>query len=114
MSKGPGRVQRVILALIQADPHGAWTTENLCVEAYPDSPSDQKKERVAVLRALKRMTLPGTWEVGVASLSYCLYDPRDGASSARRIYLAEFHEERREQKRLARRPRRRSRGYFSR
>jgi hypothetical protein len=64
MSRGLGHVQRTILALIEADPHGAWTVEDICRRAYPDGPVE-KKHRVAALRALDKMKLPGTWGLWV-------------------------------------------------
>jgi hypothetical protein len=81
-------VQRVILALIEADPHGAWTTEQLCRAVYPNARCG-KKERVAVLRALKRMALPGTWglvQLFRAGAEYCLCDPCDDESVLRADY----------------------------
>ena len=84
MSKGPGRVQRAISALIDGDPDGAWTTADICRAVYPDDEID-KKHRVAVLYALRHMTLPGTWTVrrlSRAGVEYCLYDPcRDEAQT---------------------------------
>jgi hypothetical protein len=65
MSRGPGHIQRVILALIEGDPHGdgAWTLSQICEQAYPGINRPEKKHRVAVARALRKMKLPGTWEV---------------------------------------------------
>jgi hypothetical protein len=63
MSKGPGRVQRAILALIAANPNGAWTTEDLCRAAYPGVNRVEKKHRLSALRALRTMALPGMWMV---------------------------------------------------
>jgi hypothetical protein len=62
MSKGPGRVQRAILGLIEAEPDGAWTIADLCRDAYPGANQIERKHRVAVLSALRRLpALPGTW-----------------------------------------------------
>jgi hypothetical protein len=65
MSKGPGRVQRTIIALIEAEPDGAWTVEDLCRAAYPQTETVAKTRRQAVLRAWRTMpatrSLPGTW-----------------------------------------------------
>jgi hypothetical protein len=94
MSKGPGWVQRAIIALIEANPHGAWTTEDLCAVIYPaDEPVD-KSQRVAVLRAMRKMTLPGTWTVDRLSrpgISYCLFDPCDDESETRRRHAQWVH-----------------------
>ena len=61
MSKGPGRVQRAILALIAAEPDGAWSFEELCGLIYPPGERIERAQLLSVGRALKRMTLPGTW-----------------------------------------------------
>ena len=58
MSKGPGRVQRIISQMIAEEPEGAWTTDEICRRVYPDGASVDKKHRVAVLRALRRMKFP--------------------------------------------------------
>ena len=55
MSRGPGRVERAILSLMRADPDGAWTTEDLAEAAYPDAGAIEKRHRVAVLRAARRV-----------------------------------------------------------
>jgi hypothetical protein len=78
MSKGPGRVQRVILGLIATEPDGAWTVEDLCRAVYPHTQVAMKMRRVAVLYALRKIKLPGTWTVERLRRqggAYCLYDP---------------------------------------
>jgi hypothetical protein len=62
MSRGPGRVQQEIAALIAANPDGAWTTADLCQHIYGVKTAE-KKHRVAVVRALERMDLPPLWKV---------------------------------------------------
>jgi hypothetical protein len=47
MSRGPGRVQKLIHGLIASDPHGAWSVTQLRKHIYPDAPIE-KKHRVAV------------------------------------------------------------------
>ena len=64
MSKGPGQVQRAISALIAAEPDGAWSFEQLCRLIYPPGWLPNRAQKSAVGRALKRMSLPGTWRVG--------------------------------------------------
>jgi hypothetical protein len=90
MSKGPGYIQRSILALVEKEPHGAWTTSDLCRAAYGKRITVSKAHRVAVLRALTRMTLPGTFEVWKLPdvTEYCLCDPCDDESQMRRYWLA--------------------------
>src|SRR5215469_10407302 len=54
MSKGPGRVERAISALFDAEPDSAFTTEELCERIYPGA-AIEKKHRVAVIRAAKNL-----------------------------------------------------------
>ena len=89
MSRGPGRVQKLIDGLIASDPHGAWSVTQLCKHIYPDAPIE-KKHRVAVTRALRKMGLPVTWDVQKLSRQgseYCLYDRCDLESTLRYTYL---------------------------
>jgi len=77
MSHGPGHIQRTILALIDAHPDGAWTTSELCQLVYTVDQVD-KKHRVAVLRALRRIRLPDDWYIwrqGGAPHEQCLFSP---------------------------------------
>ena len=62
MSKGLGRIQRAILELIARNPDGAWQTSEICRHVY-GSYFVTKAQRVSVLRALRQMKLPGTWEI---------------------------------------------------
>ena len=64
MSKGLGRVQGAILALIAAEPDGAWSFEELCRLIYLEPGPVTRAQLGAVGRALKHMTLPGTWTTG--------------------------------------------------
>jgi hypothetical protein len=68
MSRGPGHIQRAIMAAFKADPNNAFLLSQLCERAYPGIKQIQKKHRVAVARAakaietldhLKRETLGG-------------------------------------------------------
>jgi hypothetical protein len=54
MSKGPGRVERIIEAVFAAEPDNAFTIEDLCDRVYPGEPIE-KKHRVSVLRAAKQV-----------------------------------------------------------
>jgi hypothetical protein len=89
MSRGLGHVQRTILAMIEADPHGAWTVEEICRRAYPGA-KVEKRHRVAVLRAFKRSgILPGAWTVKHLwpwGNVVALLDPYDDDSQARAAY----------------------------
>ena len=55
MSRGPGRIERAIYELFDQHPEGAWTTEDLCRVIYPTANRTEKKHRVAVLRAMKKI-----------------------------------------------------------
>jgi len=94
MSRGPGRVQKIIADLIASNPHGAWSVTELCKHIYPDA-CMEKKHRVAVTRALRKMVLPSTW--GVLALwrqgnEYCLYNRCDLESTLRYTYLGWWRE----------------------
>jgi hypothetical protein len=102
MSKGPGRVQRAVLALIDAEPHGAWMIGEVCERAYPLVPANAnalaariedkvaEKHRAAVQRVLRRTKLPGTWEVTrnwQRGRENVLFDPCDDESAIRAHWL---------------------------
>jgi hypothetical protein len=55
MSKGPGRIERAIAAILDAEPDNAFTTEDLCERVYSGVNRVEKKHRVAVLRAANRL-----------------------------------------------------------
>jgi hypothetical protein len=64
MSRGLGRVERAILDEMQKHPNGSFTTMELCEIAYESRHYNEccginhdipKKERVAVLRAVRRL-----------------------------------------------------------
>ena len=58
MSKGLGHVGRAVLAAFEDEPDNAFTTEELCERAYPSTAKylPERAQRVAVLRAVKRLT----------------------------------------------------------
>jgi hypothetical protein len=95
MSKGPGHIQRSILALIDSDPDhgdGAWTLGQICEHVYPGINRVEKKHRVAVARALRKMTLPEPWKVDRMighGEEYCLYNSCSLFSAARLDWHAE-------------------------
>ena len=62
MSRGLGRIQRAIHALMVSNEHGAWLMSEICVHVYPEVNGIEKKHQVAVNRALSSMELPGPWE----------------------------------------------------
>src|SRR5262245_46150314 len=59
MSRGFGRIQREITALLESEPWGAWTTTELCQRIYRIQ-NIEKRHRVAVTRALRGQVYPIT------------------------------------------------------
>lgn len=59
MSRGPGRIERAILAAFEADPDNAFTTRELIERAFPGLNRSEKKHQVSVLRAAKKMIARG-------------------------------------------------------
>jgi hypothetical protein len=55
MSRGPGRIERAIKAAFEAEPTRVFTTEHLCARVYPGVASIEKKHRVSLIRAAKRV-----------------------------------------------------------
>ena len=60
MSKGFGKIQRSIGALIRAEPDGAWAYEHLAERIYGTA-LFTRAQKNAIGRALARMRLPGSW-----------------------------------------------------
>jgi hypothetical protein len=76
MSRGPGRIQRAIIAAFKRDPKRSFTTQELVVLAYPGVRRIEKKHRVAVLRAARHvapkysrvaLTMSGSRGIGTGS-----------------------------------------------
>ena len=78
MSKGFGKIQRAIGALIRAEADGAWPYEDLAERIYGTT-RFTRAQKNAIGRALAAMRLPGTWEVWQASFNndrrFWLFDP---------------------------------------
>lgn len=55
MSRGPGRVERAIKAAFDAEPNRVFTTEHLCARVYQGVTRIEKKHRVSLIRAAKRV-----------------------------------------------------------
>jgi hypothetical protein len=55
MSRGPGRIERAIKAAFDADPTRVFTTEYLCTHVYASATKVEKKHRVSLIRAAKRV-----------------------------------------------------------
>jgi len=91
MSRGSGRTQRAIHALIASDEHGAWRVSDICKHVYSELGVVEKKHQVAVNRALSSMTLPQSWEArhsATRGSMRILYSTRDPESAARADLLA--------------------------
>src|SRR5215472_10864113 len=55
MSRGPGRIERAIKAAFDAEPARMFTTEYLCTHVYAGATKIEKKHRVSLIRAAKRV-----------------------------------------------------------
>jgi hypothetical protein len=55
MSRGPGHVERAIKAAFDAEPTRVFTTEYLCEQVYSHATKIEKKHRVSLVRAAKRV-----------------------------------------------------------
>jgi hypothetical protein len=57
MRRGPGTVQRQILALMNDEPDGVWSIDDLCraVYSWRAAPAASKAQKVAVLRVLGKV-----------------------------------------------------------
>ena len=54
MSRGLGKIGRVVEAAFAAEPDNAFTVDELCHRAYPGINRIEKRHRVAVLHAAKK------------------------------------------------------------
>ena len=88
MSKGCGKIQRAIGALIRAEPDGAWAYEHLAERIYGTA-LFTRAQKNAIGRALARMRLPGTWAVMRAVCQndrrFWLFDPCNLEAGARSL-----------------------------
>jgi hypothetical protein len=90
MSRGPGHVQQVIREMIEAEPNGAWTTDEICRRVYAGASIIEKKHRVSVLRSLRQIkTEIGTWSFDRVGQNgeYCLYDCCNDQSQVRTRFI---------------------------
>jgi hypothetical protein len=76
MSRGPGRIERGIVAMLDAEPDNAFTVEDFCQRIYGID-NVGKRHRVAVLRALAKLqkqrdTLSclSSWQQGSCSIYF--------------------------------------------
>ncbi|CAH1653436.1 conserved hypothetical protein [Hyphomicrobiales bacterium] len=61
MSRGPGRVERIITSTFEGNPEGAFDVEELARLVYPGIEQVEKKHRVAVLRAARKVAHRMHW-----------------------------------------------------
>src|SRR4051794_33615047 len=85
MSKGPGRVERAIRDLFSAHPTEAFTTADLIAVVFPDIEDADKKHRVSVLRAARRVIdSDPDWRMARATLArggLCIFFNSDNVQS---------------------------------
>lgn len=55
MSRGMGRIERGIVAAFEAEPHNAFTTDDLIDRIFPGLNRIEKKHRVSVCRAVRSL-----------------------------------------------------------
>jgi hypothetical protein len=55
VSRGPGRIERAIRALFDANPDLAFVTDEVCEHCYPAVRPIERKHQVAVLRAVQKV-----------------------------------------------------------
>jgi hypothetical protein len=55
VSRGPGRLERAIRALCDANPDAVFATEELAAHCYPAAPEIERKHLVAVRRAMRHV-----------------------------------------------------------
>jgi hypothetical protein len=80
MSRGPGRVERAIEAAFTACPDKAFTVEALIAIAFRGVNRIEKKHRVSVLRAARKVAVRLQWGImwgGENGDSFTFYNPVD-------------------------------------
>jgi hypothetical protein len=75
MSKGPGRIQRAILAAFAAKPDNCFLLSELCERVYPRFNRIEKKHRVAVARAVKLIPTLAVMKRETLGCELVVYDP---------------------------------------
>ena len=85
MSRGPGKIERAIEAVFAAEPDDAFTTADLCGRVYPGLNRVEKKHRVAVIRAAKKVSGRAGWDcyrTEALGGTLVFYNPFDVMSNA--------------------------------
>lgn len=68
MSRGPGKIERAISDLLEANPAGTFILPELVAAAYPDLEYYEKKHSVSIWRAVHNIKLPDNswWRIEAA------------------------------------------------
>jgi hypothetical protein len=82
MSRGPGQVQRAIMAAFAAEPDNAFLLCELCERVYPGVNRIEKKHRVAVARAANAIKTLDHWKRETLGGELVFYDPLNVMSYA--------------------------------
>ncbi|GEP06632.1 hypothetical protein [Methylobacterium oxalidis] len=81
MRPGSGKIQRAVLAAFEAETDNAFTSQELIERAYPGLGRIEKKHRVAMSRAAKKLCMP---ETGLAWL-------RGGGLGGRLVFFNRYN-----------------------
>jgi len=90
MSKGPGQVQRAIMAAFESEPDNAFLLSELCERAYPRIRQIQRKHRVAVARAAKTIKTIDSIQRQTLGRELVFYDPLNVMSYAMARLKSDF------------------------
>src|SRR5262249_61785787 len=90
MSKGPGQVQRAIMAAFESEPDNAFLLSELCEHAYPRIKRIEKKHRVAVARAAKTIKTIDSIQRQTLGRELVFYDPLNVMSYAMARLKSDF------------------------
>jgi len=90
MSKGPGQVQRAIMAAFGSEPDNAFLLSELCEHAYPRIKRIEKKHRVAVARAEKTIKTIDSIQRQTLGRELVFYDPLNVMSYAMARLKSDF------------------------
>jgi len=76
MSRGPGRIERTIEALLAEHSTSAFTTDEIIHACFPAEPSILKKHRVSALRALRKASVGWCSEmISGSNGAFVIYNP---------------------------------------
>jgi hypothetical protein len=89
MSRGPGKVQRAIEAVFQAEPDNAFLLSELCERVYRGLNHVEKKHRIAVMRAVKGIEALDCLHRNTLGREQVIYDPCNVRSYAMALLKAD-------------------------